>query len=155
MEEDRQELGPPDAPAEDAFDTPPTIGNHLSTVAEDEMDFLDGLKLKGFPKDEAQRRKAWMELPRATGAAIRRMHHLIGHKSNSVLIHRVRGARAHKRLIDGASKSKCDDCAPTFTESAFHPTVAPSLYICSRKVLIDMLEEKELGRALQCCIHGL
>ena len=51
MEEDRQELGPLDAPEEDADDTPPPIGKNLSRVAEDEMELLDTLKLKGFPED--------------------------------------------------------------------------------------------------------
>ena len=91
----------------------------------------------GFPEDEAQRRKAWMELPRATRAAIRRMHHLIGHKSNSVLIHRLRGARVVKRLIDGMSKFKCDDCAQTSKEAPTHPTAAPSLYIFNYEVLLE------------------
>ena len=104
MKKDRQELGPLDVPEEDADDTPPPIGTNLSKVAEDEMEFLDSLKIEGFPEGEAQRRKAWIELPRATRAAIRRMHHLIGHKSHSVLVHLLRGARdrqeAHRRSIE-------------------------------------------------------
>ena len=107
------------------------------------MEFLDALKMKASPEDEAQRRKAWMELPRATRAAIRRMHHLIGHKSNSVLVHMLRGARADKRLIDGVSKSRCGDCAQTSTESSTDPMTPPSLYIFNCEVLIDILEEKD------------
>ena len=84
---------------------------NLSKVAGEEVGFLDSLKMKGFPEDEAQRRRAWMELPRATRAAIHRMHHRFGHESNSVLVHRLRGARADKRRIDGVSKFRCDDCA--------------------------------------------
>ena len=57
VEEDRQEFGPLDAPEEDADDTPPPIETDLSKVAEDEMEFLDSLKMKGFPVDEAQRRR--------------------------------------------------------------------------------------------------
>ena len=76
------------------------------TVAEDEMEFLDAIKMKRFPEDEALRRKAWMDLPRATRAAIHRMHHPNGHNLNSVLVHLLRGARAGKRLIDGVSELK-------------------------------------------------
>ena len=107
------------------------------------MEFLDSLKMTGFSEDEAQSRKAWMELPRATRAATRRMHHLIGHKSKSVLVHMLRGARAYKRLIDGVSKFECDDCAQTSTESSTHPTTVPSLYIFDYEVLIDFLVEKD------------
>ena len=57
MKEDLQEFGPRDAPEEDADNAPPTVGKNLSKVAEDEMEFLDGLKLKGFPEDEARRRE--------------------------------------------------------------------------------------------------
>ena len=94
------------------------------------MEFLDSLKMKGFPEDEAQGGRAWMELSRATRAAIRRMHHLIGHKLSSVLVHLLRGARADKRLIDGVSKFRCDDCAQTSTESSPHPTTADGLPLC-------------------------
>ena len=65
MEEDRPEFGPLDAQEEDADDTPPPIGTNLSKVVEDEKGSPDLLKMKGFPEDEAQRRRAWMELPRA------------------------------------------------------------------------------------------
>ena len=41
----------------------PTIGTNFSKVAEDEMELLDSLKMMRCPEDEAQRKKAWMELP--------------------------------------------------------------------------------------------
>ena len=144
MEADRQEFGPLVAPEEDVDDTPPPIGKNISKVAEDKMVFLDGRKMKVFPQDEAQRRKAWMELPRATRAAIRRMHHMIGHKSNSVPIHLPRVARADQRLIDGVSKFKCDDCAQTPTESSTHPTTAPSLNIFNYEVFVDILLDHDI-----------
>ena len=48
LEEDRHELGPLDAPEEDADDTSPPIGKNLSKLAEDEFEFLDGLKIEGI-----------------------------------------------------------------------------------------------------------
>ena len=58
IEEVRQEFGPLAAPEEDADAAPPPIGKHLSKVSEDEIQVLDAVNLKGFPEDEAQRRKA-------------------------------------------------------------------------------------------------
>ena len=42
------------------------IGPRQDTQAEQESEFLDSLKMVGFPKDEEKRRQAWMELPRET-----------------------------------------------------------------------------------------
>ena len=39
---------------------------------------LDSLKLEGFPKNEKDRREAWMNLPRSVRLAIRRLHHNFG-----------------------------------------------------------------------------
>ena len=51
MEEDRQDFRPLDAPEEDADNTTPPIGKNLLKVAEDEMEFLTGFEMKGFPQD--------------------------------------------------------------------------------------------------------
>ena len=73
---------------------------------------------------------------------MRRIHNQIGHQSNSVFIHLLRGARADRRLIDGVSKFKHDDCAHSSKEAPAYPTAAPSLYVFNYVVLIDILEEK-------------
>ena len=56
------------------------MGPHLDPQAEQESELLDSLQMVGFPKDEEARRQAWMSLPRETRAAIRRLHHISGHK---------------------------------------------------------------------------
>ena len=58
----------------------PLVANLLE-VEEREQEMLDSLVLVGFPKDEYQRRKAWLSLPRSARAAIRRMHRMLSHKS--------------------------------------------------------------------------
>ena len=74
---------------------------------------------------------------------MRRINNQISHQSNSVFIHLLRGARADRRLIDGVSKFKHDDCAHSSKEAPAYPTAAPSLYVFNYVVLIDILEEKE------------
>ena len=52
---------------------------------EQEQELLDGLTLPGM-QDEVQTRKInWMKLPRRVRRALRRLHHMVGHKPISVM----------------------------------------------------------------------
>ena len=64
----------------------PPVAN-LPEVEEQEQEMLDSLVLVGFPKDEYQRRKACLSLPRSARAAIRRMHRMLSHNPRSVMLH--------------------------------------------------------------------
>ena len=68
---------------------------------------------------------------------------MIGHEAHSVIIHRLRGAQADKRFIEGVSKLKCNDCAQTSTEIPTHPVAAPSFHSFNYEVQVDILEEKD------------
>ena len=70
-----------------------------------------------------------MSVPRGTRAAIRRMHHMLGHKPNSVLIHLLKGARADKGLINVVGRFKCDGCTQVSSEKRSHPIAPPTTYI--------------------------
>ena len=125
-------------------DTPPVIGQILTDTAEKEAEYLDGLKLDCFPVDELERRKAWMSIPRATRAAIRRMHHMLGHKPNSVPIQLLKGARADKGLIDAVGLFKCDDCTQVSSEKRSHPIAPPTTYAFNHEVLIDIYSRQRV-----------
>jgi hypothetical protein len=88
----------------------PVIGLELAAKTEAEMELLDSLQMAGFPKDEEARRKAWMALPRAARAAIRRLHNISAHKPISVMVHLLKGARADAGLIRACKLFKCGDC---------------------------------------------
>ena len=61
-------------------------------AAEREQEFLDPLVLDGFPADEDQRRKTWLEVPRTVRAAIRRLHTMLNHKPKEVMVQIMKGA---------------------------------------------------------------
>ena len=78
-----------------------------------ERSILEEIPLPGTPKDEANRRKEWLKLPRVARAAIRRLHATFGHVPNTVLIEILRNAKADERYIQAAKHFRCDDCAIT------------------------------------------
>ena len=100
---------PLDAQDDEANDAK-AVGPSQDAQAEEESEFLDSLQMVGFPKDEQARRKAWMELPHDTRAAIRRLYHISGHKPVSVMLHLLRGARASPELIKALKNFRCDVC---------------------------------------------
>ena len=85
------------------------MGPHLDPQAEQESELLDSLQMVRFPKDEEARRQAWMSLPRETRAAIRRLHHISGHKPISVMLHLLKGAHASPDLIKAVKNFRCTD----------------------------------------------
>ena len=84
----------------------PFVAKQLD-VEEQEQEMLDSLVLVGVPKDEYQRRKAWLSLPRSARAAIRRMHRMWSHKPRSVMLHILKGARADPTLIEAVQHFRC------------------------------------------------
>ena len=59
--QEAREQTPLDAPApSDEDDDTKPMGPHLDKQAEQEDEFLGSLQMSGFPKDEAERRQAWM-----------------------------------------------------------------------------------------------
>jgi len=114
------------------------IGTELGENAEQEQELLDSLTLDGFPAKEDERRKAWMSLPRATRAAIRRLHIMIGHKPKAVLVQIMKGARVSREIIDAVKFFKCDHCAEVSNASSVARVKAPSLYSFNHELIIDI-----------------
>lgn len=100
---------------------------------------LDGLPFDGFPQSEQDRRAAWLGVPRAARAAIRRLHTKIGHKPRAVLVQILCGAGADPKNIEGVKWFKGDDCASVAPASSVAPTKAPSLYAFNFEVIVDIL----------------
>ena len=67
--------------------------------------------LAGFPKDEAERRREWAEVPRRTRIAIRRLHNMMSHKPKEVLLQVVWGSGAPEEMIRAAKAFRCPTCA--------------------------------------------
>ena len=141
VQEELEERGPLDSPDDDG--ELPVPGDRLGNKAEEEQEFLDGLKLDGFPQNEQERRELWMKLPRETRAAIRRLHHMIGHKPNSVLLHIMKGARLDKSLIGAVRFFKCDDCNEISKPQKESPVAEPKAYTFNHENILDVLENKD------------
>ena len=154
-EEEREEAGTLDAPDGDAdirlpepgvtvSPTIPASGNNLDDAEEKEQELLDSLRLDGFPKGEAERRKAWMALPRSTRLAIRRLHHTFGsHKPKSVMLRLLRAARVGPEMLKGAMLYRCEQCAELAKPVSVAPAAMPGPYEFNHEVLIDVFEEKD------------
>ena len=137
------ELEALDAPDEDEDDDSKPMGPHLDKQAEQESEFLDSLQMSGFPKDEAERRQAWMALPCETRAAIRRLHHISGHKPTSVMLHLLRGARASPELIKAVKNFRCNDCAEIEQDANALKFKMPSTYAFNYNVTLDVFFLKD------------
>ena len=154
--ETRMELDPLDAEDDAAgprtasipFDEPndddmKPMGTRLDDKAEQESELLDSLVMCGFPKDEAARLEAWMALPRETRAAIRRLHHISGHKPVTVMLHLLRGARASPELIKAVKNFRCPDCTETDQTANTCKFKMPSTYAFNYNVILDVFYLKD------------
>jgi hypothetical protein len=113
------------------------------TTGQQERDYLDEMELPGFPEQEAERRRAWLSLPREARAAIRRLHTMLGHAPNEVMLHILKGARADPQLSTGVKHFRCDACHETEDAKRAHPVAPPSAYVFNHEVLIDIFEIHE------------
>ena len=76
--------------------------NRTTFMDESELaDFLDTLLLAGFLKEESDRRKEWVKLPRKVRLGVRRLHNMTNHKRKEVL---------SEEPINAAKLFKCESC---------------------------------------------
>ena len=73
-----------------------------------EQQLLDEMPLPGFPVQEVERRAKWAAIPRRARAAIRRLHHMLGHKPREVMIQIMKGSHAPQEYIDAIKYFRCD-----------------------------------------------
>ena len=98
-------------------------------LADEVVDEMEELPLAGFPKDEAERRRQWLKLPRKAKAAIRQLHKTLGHKPREVVLQILKGSQASPEYIQAAELYKCDSCTETAPAARTHPVAAPKPYI--------------------------
>ena len=141
------EIDQPDG--EDALTDLPATAT-LPSNEEKEQEMMDSLVLVGFPKEEYQRRKAWLSLPRSARAAIRRMHRMLSHKPKSVMLHILKGAGADPQLIEAVKHFRCPDCPEEHTRQ--QPVKAPSLYLFNYEVVVDVFETVDDANTRYSCL---
>ena len=68
---------------------------------------LEKIPLPGIPKQESERRKQWIKIPKKARLAIRKMHKEWGHMPRSVLKNILRIAKADESYILAAEYLRC------------------------------------------------
>ncbi len=81
-----------------------------------------------------------MELPTRARVAIRRLHVMLGHKPQSVLLNILRGAKASQEYITAAKLYRCDTCLETKEPTRPHPAAPPGEYTFNHEVYVDVFE---------------
>ena len=71
--------------------------------------------------------------------AIRRLHHISGHKPKSVMLHLLRGARAPKDFIRACEAFQCPICLEIAAEGRVVKFKMPSTYAFNYDVTLDVL----------------
>ena len=91
----------------------PDIGMDNVDDVDAEQDMLDSLPLPAATKSEADRKKAWLGVPRRARVAIRRLHRNFKHMPKQTLLQVLRQAKAPKEYIDAARSFRCNACDET------------------------------------------
>ena len=95
--------------------------------------------MPGFPVQVDERRAKWAAIPRRARAAIRRLHHMLGHKPREVMIQIMKGSHAPQEYIDAIKYFRRDACVLTDRAPKTHPVAAPSHYAFNHELHVDVL----------------
>ena len=71
---------------------------------------MEELPLPGVTTDERERKTAWLKLPRAARAAIRRMHMQFGHVKKAPFMEILKAAKCPPEYMEAAKHFRCKDC---------------------------------------------
>ena len=64
-------------------------------------------------EQEKKRRQEWLKLPRAKRLAVRRLHTMTGHCSNSALVRMLRSSASDADVVKAAKHFQCQTCQET------------------------------------------
>ena len=144
-EEEQAEQVPIDVPetedhATSSRATPSRTPMDAQDALEREADMLEQIPMPGVPKDEYERRRKWLTLPRKARVAIRKMHNELGHVSISVLLNILRASRADKDMIDAAKLFKCIHCENNKPAPQTSKVALPKPYVFNFYIGVDVFE---------------
>ena len=113
----------------------------LPEAEEMEQEELDQFVLPGMTDAEQLRKKEWLQIPRQARQALRRLHHMLGHKPKAVMRQVLKAGGAPPEQLAGVELfDKCDEAVPPLR---LHPVKAPARYTFNHEVLIDVFEAKD------------
>ena len=135
------ERGPIDDPTGDSGQ--PVPGTELPEAEEMEQEELDQFVFPGMIHAEQLRKKEWLQIPRQARQALRRLHHMLGHKPKSVMRQVLKAGGAPPEQLRGVELFHCDKCDEAVPPLRLHPVKAPARYTFNHEVLIYVLEAKD------------
>ena len=99
--------------------------------------------LPGMTDAEELRKKEWLQIPRQARQALRRLHHMLGHKPKAVMRQVLKAGGAPPEQLAGVELFHCDKCEEAVPPLRLHPVKAPARYTFNHEVLIDVFEVKD------------
>ena len=100
---------------------------------------MEEMPLPGRSKDELERKRQWLKLPRTARAAIRRMHARSGHCLKEPLIAILKATKAPEAYIKAAKHFRCNHCERTKKLPKQTNKIAlPQPYIFNDQVGVDI-----------------
>ena len=118
-------------------------GTELPEAEEMEQEELDQFVLPGMTDAEQLRKKEWLQIPRKAKQALRRLHHMLGHKPKAVMRQVLKAGGAPPKQLAGVELFHCDKCDEVGPPLRLHPVKAPARYTFNHEVLIDVFEAKD------------
>ena len=140
-QEDVVERGPIDDPTGDSGQ--PVPRTELPEAEEMEQEELDQFVLPGMTDAEQLRKKEWLQIPRQARQALRRLHHMLGHKPKAVMRQVLKAGGAPPEQLAGVELFHCDRCDEVVPPLRLHPVKAPARYTFNHEVLIVVFEAKD------------
>jgi len=110
---------------------------------DEEQDLIDKIPLPGNPQSEAQRKRAWLALPRRARITIRRLHRNFRHLPKNALVQMLRAAKVPKEYIEAARQHKCDVCVATKPPPRTNKVSLPKPDTFNHEIGLDVLAVKD------------
>ena len=115
----------------------------VEKMFDEEGEMLDEIPLPNLPKDERERREQWLQLPRATRIAVRRLHRQFGHVPNRVLVQILRASGAKPDYIKAARTLRCEGCDSVQPKPQTQKVTLPRSLSFNDAVGVDIFEVKD------------
>jgi hypothetical protein len=123
-----------------------------------EADMLEQLPLPGYPQKEQERRKKWLEIPRRTRIAIRRLHRNLRHLPKQALLDIMRAGRCPEEYIEAAKYFRCETCDVEKKKVRRHTATPPKPYEFNHDIGVDVIDTKDAAGThysiLNCVDNG-
>ena len=133
---------PPVGQAEDEERRPRTV-EEMEGIFEQEEEMLESIPLPNMPKDEKERREAWLKLPRKARLAVRKLHRQFGHCPPRTLVEILRASGAKPEYVQAARTMRCDGCDAHKQKAQTSKSALPRSYGFNISLGIDIFEVKD------------